>query len=596
MKRWKCVFTFCIMTLMAWWLHGAPSDPITGEWAGTLAGKLRIVFHIDRGADGALHCVLESVDQGDAKIPADSASFDENRTLHLDMKRIGASYEGKLSADGTVVDGYFAQGGAQLSLTLRRPGAAPPVPTLKATTRGSVPLQPCLAADGVTQALCGTYEVFENRASRAGRKIALNLMILPATGDKPEADPVMPLAGGPGQSAVTAFPALALMKKLRERRDIVLIDQRGTGKSNPLPCRIDVNNPQIMIDGAYASGALPACRDELQAHAELTKYTTAYSVDDFDDVRAALGYDKVDLYGGSYGTLAALAYLRRHGEHVRTVTIEGVVPPDYALALTFAETIQAALDHLFADCAADAGCHQSFPSLKSDFDATAERLEREPAKLDLPNGTTKAPQTVAITRRAFISDLRPLLYQPVIVSQLPLILERAYQGDWKPYASVVIAMHRAIAGDIDRGMSFSVLCSEMVPVMPDYMVRREIGRTYLGDRDYQLYRKNCDIWPHAAVRADMTLPVRSDVPVLLIAGEEDPATPASFARHAAETLSHSRVVAIPNGTHLSGGACLDDMMVHFVTTASTDGIDESCIAKIHNPPFATLPKTGGSGK
>jgi len=595
MKRWKCVFALWTF-LLAWQVCGATSDAITGEWAGTLAGRLHIILHVDRGADGSLHCLLESVDQGDAKIPADAASFDEKRTLHVDMKKIGASFDGKLSDDGTVVDGYFQQGGAQLSLTLRRPGAAAPVPTLKAVTRGAVSLKPCLAADGNTQALCGTYEVFENRATRTGRKIALNLMILPATSRKTEPDPVMALAGGPGQGAVTAFPALALIKKLREQRDIVLIDQRGTGKSNPLNCAIDLNNPQVMVDGAYSTDILPGCRAELEKRADLTQYTTPNSVDDFDEVRAALGYDKVNLYGGSYGTLAALVYLRRHGAHVRSVTLEGVAPPDLMLPLTFAKTIQAALDHLFADCAADTACHQSFPNLKSDFEATVERLDHEPAKLELPNQTTKTPQTVVISRRAFIADLRPLMYQPAIVSQLPLILERAYQNDWRPLASVAIAMHRAIASDIARGMSFSVFCSEMVPAATEAQIRRETEGTYLGDRDFRLYQKNCGLWAHSDPPADTIAAVRSDVSALLIGGEEDPATPASFARHAAETLPHGRVVAIPNGTHLSGAACLDEMIVQFVTTASAEGIDESCIAKIRNPPFATLPRAGSSGQ
>ena len=596
MKSWKCVLALCVATLMVGPLRAASSDPITGEWAGTLAGKLRIVFHIDRSADGALHCVLESVDQGDAKIPAASSSFDETRTLHVDMKSIGASYEGKLSDDGTVVDGYFNQGGAQLSLILRRPGAAAPVPTLKPVTRGTVPLKPCLATDGNTQALCGTYAVLENRVTHAGRKIALNLMLLPAMSEKPETDPVMALAGGPGQGAVTAFPALALIKKLRERRDIVLIDQRGTGKSNPLNCALDLGDPQIMVDGAYSSDILPGCRAELEKRADLTQYTTSNSVDDFDEVRAAFGYDKVNLYGGSYGTLAALVYLRRHGAHVRAVAIEGVVPPDLMLPLTFAKTIQMALAHLFDDCSADTRCHESFPNLKSDFEKTVDRLDKEPAKLELPNQTTKTPQAVVISRRAFVADLRPLLYQPAIVSQLPLILERAYENDWRPFASVAIAIHRAIAGEIARGMSFSVFCSEMVPVATEAQIRRGTEGTYLGDLDFRLYQKNCGLWPHSTPPADTTATVRSDVPALLIGGEEDPATPASFARHAAETLTHSRVVAIPNGTHLSGAACLDEMIVKFVTTASTDGIDESCIMKIHNPPFATLPHAGSSGR
>lgn len=496
-----------------------------------------------------------------------------------------------MSGDGSAIAGDWRQGSARLPLTLRRPGAAPSaaaVATLKPVTRGRVPLQPCLAPDGATQALCGTYEVYENRASGAGRKIALNLMILPALAEKPAADPVFAFAGGPGGSAVATYSMASFVKDLQQQRDIVLIDQRGTGKSNPLPCPLDRSEAQLLINGPLSVESFPGCRAELEKHADLTQYTTSDAADDADDVRQALGYEQVDALGGSYGSLAALVYLRRHGAHVRAVAIEGVAPPDYRMPLQFAKTIQSALDRLFANCDADAGCHKDFPGLKAEFEALVQRLDREPAKFDFRSAPSGKPQAITLSRGAFVSDLRVLLYEPSIVSQLPYILHRAYQGDFSGFAAVAVAMRSAVDGAVARGLAFSVNCSEALPFIGEADIRRETGGTYLGDFDVRVQQKNCGAWAHATVARDFLAPVRSDVPVLLISGEEDPATPPSLAAHAAEGLSHSRVVAIPHGTHLTGAACIDNMIVQFIKAASAGGIDVSCVDRIHNPPFATL--------
>jgi pimeloyl-ACP methyl ester carboxylesterase len=258
----------------------------------------------------------------------------------------------------------------------------------------------------------------------------LHILILPALAEKPATDPVFGFAGGPGQSAAETFPQMTAMVALRQTHDLVFIDQRGTGKSNPLPCPSDENDAQLFLNGSGGSAVkdLPGCRKELETRADLTQYTTSYSADDVDDVRAALGLDKIDLLGGSYGTLAALVYLRRHGEHVRSVVLEGVAPPDFKLPLPFAKTIQASLDHLFTNCAADPECHKDFPNLKAEFEAVVKRLDAQPATFQLDSGPNKG-QTVTLPRGAFVSALRPLLYQPGIVSQLPNIFHRAFENN-----------------------------------------------------------------------------------------------------------------------------------------------------------------------
>jgi len=582
-KQWKCALVVCLLGPLGW---SQPADPqIMGDWEGTIANKLRVIARIERAEDKSLKGMLEVPDQGNAKIKIEAVSFDGKRAIRLELKTIGAIYEGEMNAGASEITGLWQQGGARVPLILRRAGVAAAA-TLQAVTRGRVPLQPCLAA-GDTQALCGTYTVYENRETRAGRTIALNLMLLPADAQPAAPDPVFAFAGGPGGSAAEAYPLATYTGLLRKQRDIVLIDQRGTGHSNPLQCGFDKNDLQVLMNRSYDVESLSKCRAELEKRADLTQYTTSISADDVDEVREALGYDKIDLLGGSYGSQAALVYLRRHPAHVRSMVIEGVAPPDYRMPLPFAKTIQSAVQHLFADCAADSGCHQDFPNLQAEFETVVSRLDQAPAKFELP-GPSGKPQEVTLSRGSFVSGLRPLLYQPGIVSQLPLILHRAYQNDWKPFASVVLAMHSAIADSVARGMAFSVSCAESFPFIGEADVRRETKGTYLGDFDVRSYQKSCRVWPHAVVSKDFLAPVRSNVPSLLIAGAEDPATPSWLAQHAAENLSQSRVVSIPYGTHLTDAACIDRIMVQFVNAGSPAGLDVECVNQIRNPPFARL--------
>jgi len=576
----KTVLAVCLFALTPWFHSLAQQKKeVTGEWDGTIAGKLRIIVRLEPGADKALHGSLESVDQGHLKIDVDEMSIDGTK-VQLEMKKIGASYNAELSADGSELVGTWQQGGARVPLTLRRPGAVRA--ELKPTVRGRISLNPCPAGDG--QGLCGSYEVYENRVTKTGRKIALHILILPALAEKPAADAVFGFGGGPGQAASEAYPFATFVAALRKQRDIVLIDQRGTGQSNPLRCAYDESSIQALLSGPSFVKDLDACRKELDTKADLTQYTTSIAADDADEVRDALGYEKIDLLGGSYGTLAALVYLRQHGDHVRSGVLEGVAPPDYRLPLPFAKTIQSALDHLFADCAADAKCHANFPNLKSEFETVVKRLDAAPATFEFPGADGK-PQTVTLSRGAFVSGLRPMLYQPAIVSRLPYILHRAFENDFKLYTTAENAMRRAVNQSIARGLAFSVDCSDAVPFITEGDIARETAGTYLGDFDVRTHEKICDAWPHAKVSRDFLDPVRSDAPMLLISGEEDPATPPWLAQHAAEKLTHASVVAIPKGTHLTGAECIDHMIEQFVAQGSMSGIDTGCVNEVRNPAF-----------
>jgi pimeloyl-ACP methyl ester carboxylesterase len=577
----RCLLALCLLSSALW------SQParIVGEWDGTIVGKLRVIVRVDRALDNSLHGTFESVDQGHAKLDIDEVSFDGKNAFQFELKKAGASYSAELNSDGTQLTGAWQQGGAMVPLTLRR-SDAPPMKALQPVVRGRVSLNPCGAND--SQGLCGTFEVYENRATQLGRKIPLHILILPAMAEKPAADPVFGFAGGPGQSAAETFPLVTAMVSLRQTHDLVFIDQRGTGKSNPLPCPVDDADVQMFLNGSGASTVkdLPACRKELETRADLTQYTTSYSADDVDAIREALGYNKIDVLGGSYGTLAALEYVRRHGQRVRAMVLEGVAPPDYKLPLPFAKTIQASLGHLFDDCGADPDCHQAFPNLKAEFETVVKRLDAQPATFQLDSGPNKG-QTVTLSRGAFVSALRPLLYQPAIVRQLPSIIHKAFENNLNPFATVAILMRRAVNQSVARGMAYSVGCSESIPFISEADIERETASTYLGDFDVRLYQRNCSVWLHANVGKEFLEPVRSDVPALLITGAEDPATPPSMAEHAAAGLSHSRIVVIPHGTHLTASPCIDKMIAQFINQGSASGIDTACVNAIHHLPFVT---------
>jgi pimeloyl-ACP methyl ester carboxylesterase len=566
--------------------QAADAHSITGEWQGMVA-RLHLIVKIEQAADGALTGKLTSVDQGNITIPIDAVSFAPSTGLRLELKSIAAAYEGKLNEDGSELVGTWQQSGNSIALSFHRPGANADKPTLKPRTMGSIPLQPCRTVDGNTEGLCAKYEVYENRQSQSGRKIALNIIVLPAISDKPAADPWFGLAGGPGQSAVDAYPLTGYTTKIRQQRDVVLVDQRGTGASNPLPCELrDPKIAQEMIGESMVAEKVRACRSELEKKADLTQYTTSIFADDLDDVRQALGYDKINLFGGSYGTRAALVYLRRHGDHVRTIALEGVAPPQYRIPLAFPKTTQHSIDQLIARCAADEACHKDFPDLKKEFQAIVDRLEKTPAHFDVDNGAA-GTQPVTLTRGMFVAALRPLLYIPAVVSEFPYMIHRAYQDDWSIYGTAVIQVRNAIDKQIDRGMSLSVICAEDVPSTTEAMIRRDTTGTYLGDSQVRAYQKACGDWVQGEIPKDYYAPLRSAVPALLISGALDPATPPEASAQAAKDLSNSRVVVVKEGTHGTGSPCIDGLVSDFVTQGSAAALDASCADQIHLPPFVT---------
>lgn len=459
--------------------------------------------------------------------------------------------------------------------------AAAPAPELPRP--GGLALRPCSLPQVGGGARCGTYEVFEDRDSRSGRQIALRVVVLPARGPRRAPDPVFLLSGGPGEGAVASAPDLA-HHPMRRRRDIVLVDTRGAGASNPLPCRLWGDGTRL--DHIFPLDAVRACRDELQKRADLTRYTTAAAVDDVEDVRRALGYDKINLAGISYGTLAAQVYLARHPESVRSMVLSGVVKPGAPAPLYHARNAQRAVELLARDCDRDAACHAAFPAFQEDLAAVLARLARQPVRVRVASPETGRPVEVSLTRSAAADAIRFSLYSQK-ASRLPLRVHQAARGDYRDLARAAVVLRATLQQELALGVLFSVTCAEDLPRIDPLQIPAATSGTFYGDDRVREQLAVCSIWPHAPLPAGSGALPPSSVPVLLFSGERDPVTPPADAAAVARGFTHSRWVVIPSGAHSWDEECEQRLIADFVELGTTQGLDPACARQAQPHAFAT---------
>lgn len=564
------------------------SQNIEGSWESVLAiagMKLRLNLNISRSADGSLKATLDSLDQPNGNNLTVNTIALKDGALHFEMTALYITYDGTMSSDGTEIRGTFTQAGNVTSLLFRKAGTIAASAPVK---RGRIELRPCNDPALASDVLCGKYEVYEDRKAASGRKIALNLILLPATSAKAAADPLFYLAGGPG-SAATSYASEAFINGLRKNRDVVLIDQRGTGGSNPLNCPSPGSKEDMR---GYFGEVLPvekvrACRVELEKIANLKLYTTSIAMEDLDDIRGALGYDRINVYGGSYGSTAALVYLHEHPEHVRAVAVFGVAPPAAKIPLSFARGVQDAMNRLFADCAADSSCNTTYPNLEADFKTVMAQFDKGPVQMKVPNVYTKQEQDVTVTRDAYVDGIRQLMYVPNAASALPALIHLGAQGNLGALVGTSFQVVSQIDSKIARGMQFSVICSEDIPFITEDEITKSSANSFYGDARVRPAVKACGDWPRATVSPAFLEPIKSDVPVLLVSGELDPVTPPWVAASAVATLSNGRLVTIRNGTH-SSYECVENLVAEFIDKGTAQGLDTSCVDKIKRPPFTII--------
>jgi len=432
-------------------------------------------------------------------------------------------------------------------------------------------------------AQCGVLKRPLDPARPQGPQIDLHVVVIPALARQKQPDPVLFFAGGPGQSAIgLAGTVQSLMQRLAQRRDLVLIDQRGTGHSAPLQCDVPAPDEALAraLDRAREVAALDACRAKLQAlpWGDLRLYTTTIAMADADAVRTALGAEQVDLVGISYGTRAALEYLRAYPTHVRRAVIDGVAPPDMVLPESDDIDAAAALDKLFADCAAQKACAQAHPALAQRWQALQASL---PRAVDAADPVTGRPMHMTITAEAVRSAVRRPLYSPSQAAMLPHAIDEAAAGRF----DVLLALASSTGDqptDLSEGQHFSVICSEDFPRMP-------AASGPASDAGAQgLYRAVCAHWPRGEVPAAFYTIPASPAPVLLMSGGLDPVTPPRHAERVAKALGAKArsVVVANNGHNVMAIACMRDAVFRFVNAATDDealAVDTGCAAKVPRP-------------
>jgi pimeloyl-ACP methyl ester carboxylesterase len=314
-------------------------------------------------------------------------------------------------------------------------------------------LRPCKLPGINEELLCGKLTVFENRETRSERTIDLSVVVLPALDSTSKEEPLFHLEGGPGVAATGAADFYAKEgKEYRRHSDVVLVDQRGTGKSNPLTAAARTKSPQDYLTEMYPVEYVKNLRQALEQRADLKQYTTSIAMDDLDDVRAWLGYDRINLFGLSYGTRAVLVYMRQHPDRVRSAILMGVAPTYLKMPLYHARAAKRAMDLLLKQCAHDDACHQAFPKIQQEWEEVVERLGREPARVEYPLPDKSATVTVEIQRDIFAEKLRFRMYSPDGARRVPLIIHQAARGDFRPFLKEAIPADRSVPDFIADGM------------------------------------------------------------------------------------------------------------------------------------------------
>jgi pimeloyl-ACP methyl ester carboxylesterase len=307
---------------------------------------------------------------------------------------------------------------------------------------------------------------------------------------------------------------------------------------------------------------------------------------DYDEVRAALGYDKINLWGGSYGTRSAQEYLRRYPDRVRTVTLDGVASPSLILPENFARDARAALEAMFAACEKSPSCKANYPTLRADFDRMLADLRQSPRMTTIKNPLTGLSRETALTESGVTSAVFTSLYIPQLLAVLPETIAQANKGNFVPLYTLTGVFTDSLEETISFGMRLSVSCNEDVPRITPAMREQSKALAPFGDGFIESFTNGCEVWPRGKVKEDFFTPVKSDKPVLILSGGLDPVTPPVWGDEVKKTFSNSVHFVAPNIGHgVSHQGCAPQLIKQFIEKADVKGLDGKCLEKLPRPMF-----------
>ena len=438
------------------------------------------------------------------------------------------------------------------------------------------------------KARCGTMLRPENPADPDSAEIEVRVAVVAALNLTPETDPVVPIAGGPGQGSIEFYSSVSsAFEKLRRNRDILLVDQRGTGESSRMDCVIE--DDAILFEDQYSLEDTVQFIDEcLEALPHDPRYfTTSVAVTDLEAARVALGYTSLNLYGVSYGSRVAQHFARRYPESTRTVVIDGVVPPQISLGPEIATESQRAVDNILARCAADAACSESFPDIEATFRRVVAELRESPVQVLVPHPNTGRIEEVAFGAGQLAGAVRLLAYNPNTIALLPLMIHEAGEGNFVPLASQFMLTAVAMSDSLALGMHNAIMCTEDMPFVDPAGVDHEaIAASYMGSFQMETLEAICASWPAGPIDPDFKVPLATDIPFLLLSGDADPITPPRYAEMAAVDLTNAaHLVGKDQGHGQLMVGCMDRLVAEFVDSTDPASIDATCMERSFVMPF-----------
>lgn len=442
--------------------------------------------------------------------------------------------------------------------------------------------------DGVVEEVfTGVVDVFENRAKCRGRKLPLRVVVLPALAGTNRADPMVYLAGGPGEAATELVSWFVDSPLRRLGHDLVLVDSRGTGPGHRLAASMS-DGPRDLLASAFDPAEATRVLAELEGTFDLRQYSTAAMIDDLAQVIDCLGFEQVNLMAGSFGTYTAQMFIRAHEARVRSAFLASLVCLEQRVPLHHAQSAQWALNALFTQCANDASAAAQYPNLREQFAAVMAELKRSPVQVPVKDPATGAQVTVMLDERSFADVIRVTMYSGEGGRSVPLLVSRAHSGELTDLAQVAADISHSFYANLPLGLYYAITANEFVRRISPDEIEPATRDCYLGSTRLRDQYASCAGWPETDLPADWFAPFRSNVPTLMVSGDTDPGTPPQWAEVVAQSLPNSHHVVVPDG-HVPRNDALDRLAGQLFATRAPQSLDLTEVAALRPAPFAMAP-------
>lgn len=451
---------------------------------------------------------------------------------------------------------------------------------------GNVVFDPIQEEGKPRETVRGQVEVFENNFKNKGRKIKLNVEVLPAKDLVNKADPMFIVMGGPGQAATDLISFFSeIFQAINEKSDLVFVDQRGTGKSNPLQLKSVYDELQDYFKDDFVDKVIVSKSVEmLSKDNNLSCYGTLNAIMDLENVRKVMGYNKINLYGTSYGTRVAIAYINKFSDRVRTATLKGLVPHDLVIPFYFAEDAQRSLDLLISDCKHNQMCNLIYTNFEDELKTLFQT--KLPARIEVLNPDTKKREAVELTKDIVALNFRVLLMSPSTTRNIPFLVTEFNKGNYEPLASIILTIKKSYLKGVYDGMTLCVICHEDYPAL-SRLTKATDHETFLGDYWIRRVTNACEVWNPKKRVVKKEKITKQDTPVLLISGHRDGATPPKYGEDVLSYFPNGRHMVVNVGSHSFDGMrnCVENIICDFVITGQNKVLQTDCVDLLKFPEY-----------